>query len=365
MTPGPWLTPLPDAEQMRATDAWAIERQGIPSLDLMERAGAGLADLVSEIAPGGTVAILCGGGNNGGDGFVAARLLREAGRDVRVAVTSDLDGYAGDAKANLDRLGREPEPFDERILDGAAVAVDAMLGTGFSREVREPVRGAIEALNHRAADEGLKVVACDVPSGVDASTGEVADLAVRADATATFHQAKPGLWIAPGKGHAGVVRTIDIAIPDGAPVQPWAGLVAPSVVREVPGRAAASTKFSSGHVLVVGGSTGLTGAPCLSAMAAMRAGAGYVSCGVPASLNPIFEQRLLEVMSIPLPDADGHLTEGAAERLLQEADRRGGALVAGPGFGRSDGAVALARTLAVKAPVPLVLDADGLNAHAG
>ncbi|HEX8205355.1 MAG TPA: NAD(P)H-hydrate epimerase, partial [Solirubrobacteraceae bacterium] len=194
MTLPDWLDPLPDAEQMRATDRWAIEEQGVPSLQLMERAGRGLAALVEEVGPTGRVAILCGGGNNGGDGFVAARLLREAGRDVVVAVTTDLAKYEGDAKANLDLLEERPRPFDPSILDGAAVAVDALLGTGFSGEVREPVRSAVEALN--AAD--LPVVACDVPSGVDASTGEVAGPAVRAVATGTFHAAKPGLWVAPG-----------------------------------------------------------------------------------------------------------------------------------------------------------------------
>lgn len=362
----PWLAPLPDAQQMRDTDAWAIEQRGIPSLDLMERAGAGLADLVTEVAPTGPVVVLCGGGNNGGDGFVAARLLHEAGRAVRVAVTTDLEKFGGDARANLERLPDDvrPEPWDAAVLDGAAVAVDALLGTGFSGEVREPVRSAIEALNARGG-AGVKVVACDVPSGVDASTGEVADVAVQADATATFHRAKPGLWIAPGKAHAGTVRTVDIAIPDGAPAAPRIGLITPDAARAVPGRDAASTKFSSGHVLVVGGSTGLTGAPCLSAEAAMRAGAGYVSCGVPASLNLVFEQRLLEVMTIPLPDDDGHLVRAGADRALEEAERRGGALVVGPGFGRSETAIALARELAARAEVPLVLDADGLNAHAG
>jgi ADP-dependent NAD(P)H-hydrate dehydratase / NAD(P)H-hydrate epimerase len=355
-----WLDPLPDAEQMRATDRWAIEEQGVASLDLMERAGRGLAELAEEAGPTGRVVVVCGPGNNGGDGFVAARLLRQAGREVTVAVTGELDKYKGDARENLERLDEQPLPFDPAMLDGAAVAVDALLGTGFSGEVREPVRGAIEALN--AA--GVRVVACDVPSGVDASTGAIDDLAVRAVATATFHRAKPGLWIAPGKQHAGDVHVIGIGMPPGEPVEPATGLIEDVLLDVIPRREADSTKFSSGHVLVVGGSTGLTGAPCMAAEAAMRAGAGYVTALVPASLEPIFETRLLEVMTRALPDAGGALRADAAGAALAAAERAG-ALVAGPGAGRSDAAFEFLRELARGSGAPLLLDADGLNAHAG
>jgi ADP-dependent NAD(P)H-hydrate dehydratase / NAD(P)H-hydrate epimerase len=357
-----WLEPLPDAERMRATDRWAIEERGVPSLELMERAGGGLAELTDDVAPTGRVVVVCGGGNNGGDGFVAARLLRHAGRDVRVVVTTGLDDFKGDAKANLDRLPADPPvPFSVEVLEGASVCVDALLGTGFSGDVREPVRSAIEALNAAS----VPVVACDVPSGVDASTGAVDDVAVEAVCTATFHRSKPGLWIAPGKRHAGDVHVIEIGIPPGEPVEPDVGLIGDRAFDAIPRRASDSTKFSSGHVLVVGGSTGLTGAPCMAAEAAMRAGAGYVTCCVPASLNLVFETRLLEVMTIPLPDSDGALVAEGIDSVLEEASKRGGALVVGPGFGKSDGAFALARDVAARAEVALVLDADGLNAHAG
>ena len=350
-----WLDPLPDAEQMRATDRWAIEEQGVPSLDLMERAGAGLADLVTEIAPSGRVLVVCGGGNNGGDGYVAGRLLAEAGREVVVATTTDTAKLDGDAGVNFDRWDGAVEPFDPTLLAGAAVAVDAILGTGFSGAPREPARSAIVALS----EADVPVVAADVPSGVDASSGAIEDVAVRADATATFHQAKPGLWVHPGKEHAGRVRVIEIGIPEGAPVAPRTGLLTPRVLDAVPSRGAASTKFTSGHVLVVGGSPGLTGAPCLASEGAMRAGAGYVTCCVPEALNAIFETKLTEVMTIPLPD------KGADARVLEEVERRGGALVVGPGMGRLEHAEELARRLARAAGVPLLLDADGLNAHAG
>src|SRR5687767_8510531 len=207
---------------MRAIDRWAIEEKGVPSLDLMERAGEALAQEAEDVAPTGTMVVVCGPGNNGGDGFVAARLLRGAGRDVRVATTVELGKYKGDAKENLDRLpGEPPAEFAASLLDGAAVCVDALLGTGFSGDVREPVRTAIEQINA----SGVPVVACDVASGVDASTGAVEDLAIEARSTVTFHAAKPGHWIHPGKRHTGSLRVADIGIPDGAPAEAQVGLI--------------------------------------------------------------------------------------------------------------------------------------------
>jgi NAD(P)H-hydrate epimerase len=361
------LEPLLDVEQLRASDAWAIREREIPGVELMERAGEGLARVVAGVAPGGDVVVVCGGGNNGGDGYVVARLLREAGRLVHVLTTTDPDKLKGDARAMFERLpGAPPIPFADGSLAGAHVIVDALLGTGFSGAPRDDVAHAIKAINV-AARAGIPVVACDVPSGVDAATGVVAGEAVDATATATFHAAMPGLWILPGKAHAGEVTVVDIGIPwDGNPAEPWAGLVGPGILGTYPRRGAESTKFVSGHVLVAGGSRGLTGAPCLSAMAAMRAGAGYVTACVPDALNDIFEIKLTEVMSVPLPDdgAGGHVEAGAGA-VLERASARRGALVVGPGLGRSDGAFAFARRLARGAEVALVLDADGLNAHAG
>jgi NAD(P)H-hydrate epimerase len=360
------LDPLLDVEQLRACDRWAIEELGIPGVELMERAGEGLARVVAEVAPGGPVAVVCGGGNNGGDGYVVARLLRTAGRAVRVLTTVDPAGLKGDAALMRDRLPGEPaEPFAAAGLDGAAVVVDAILGTGFSGAPRDDAAAAIAAIN-AVGDAGGAVVAADVPSGVDAATGAVEGEAVWADATATFHAAMPGLWIAPGKAHAGRVAVIDIGIPaDGAPVRPYIGLIGDGILRHYPRRGAESTKFVSGHVLVAGGSRGMTGAPCLSSQAAMRSGAGYVTACVPAALNDIFEIKLTEVLSAPLADDDGAHVEAGADEVVARAEQRGGALVLGPGLGRADGALAFARRVAREAGVALVLDADGLNAHAG
>jgi NAD(P)H-hydrate epimerase len=359
-----WWQALPDAAQQRATDAWAIEQLGIPGAELMERAGVGLSELVIDRAPVGRVVVVCGKGNNGGDGLVVARLLRAQGREVDVLLLADPGELRGDARVNLERLpGPAPQPFDAGTLHGAGAVVDAILGTGFSGEPREPATGAIAAIN-AAGSEGAVVIACDVPSGVDASTGEVAREAVRAVATATFHAAKPGLWIAPGKGFAGDVAVIDIGIPVGAPVTPTTGLIDRAILDAVPRRGRESTKFAAGNVLVCGGSLGLTGAPCMAAEAAMRAGAGYVTALVPASLNIVFELRLLEVMSVPLPDADGALLTSGADSVRERA-QRSGALVLGPGIGRAPDTVALVRDLARTTELPLLLDADGLNAHAG
>jgi len=348
MSLAPWLRGLPDPERMRATDRWAIEDQGIPGLELMERAGQGLADLVVSVAPDGPIAIACGKGNNGGDGYVAARLLREAGRAVRVLAVAPVSELSGDARANAERVDGV-EPFDAARLADCSVAVDALLGTGFSGTPHGAVADAIEALN----DAGLPIVAADVPSGVDAASGVVDGKAIRARATATFAAAKPGLWINPGKSHAGTVRVIDIGIPPDVPVdEPDVALIDDAeLLARLPSREAGWTKFTSGHVLVAGGARGLTGAPSLASEAAQRAGAGYVTACVPASAQPILAQRLLEAMTRALPEDDGAHTAAA--------------LVVGPGLGRSDGAFAFARDLVARAELPVVLDADGLNAHAG
>src|SRR4051812_9765399 len=344
---------------MRAADGWAIEEQGVPSLDLMERAGVGLARVVASGAGAGPIRVVVGKGNNGGDGLVVARLLRAEGRDVDVLALGDLDELRGDARANLERLpGTPPEPFDPGALEGSGAVVDAMLGTGFEGTPREPVAGAIAAINEVDAP----VVACDVPSGVNASTGEIEGDAVRADVTATFHGSKVGLHVAPGTFHAGRVETIEIGIPRGAPVGSRAGLIAERVVDLVPHRSRDGSKFSSGTVVIAGGAAGYTGAPCMAALGAQRAGAGYVQLAVPESAQQAVALRLLEAVTRGLPEADGmHVPAGADE--VAELAERAGAVILGPGLGRSDGAREFARAVARSVATPLLVDADGLNAH--
>jgi hydroxyethylthiazole kinase-like uncharacterized protein yjeF len=360
-----WCEPLYDAPLMRAIDRWAIDEQGMASLELMERAGEGVARIVEEVVPDGPVAVVCGKGNNGGDGFVAARLLRQAAREVAVICLGEAQELSPDARASLERLPGEPvsrwgSAEASTALGRSAAIVDAVLGTGFEGAPRGAAAEAIEAIDAAAG----QVVSVDVPSGVDASNGVVAGVAVQAVATASFHAGKVGLWVHPGKAHAGEAVAVDIGIPRGAPFSAQAGLIDRSVLGVLPRRLAASTKFSSGHVVVVGGSAGLMGAPAMASLAAMRAGAGYVTACVPASEQRVLDVQLMEAMTRPLPDENGALAAAAIEPALAALERAG-SLALGPGLGRDAGSMELARQLARRAPVPTVIDADALNAHAG
>jgi NAD(P)H-hydrate epimerase len=355
-----WLDPLWEAAEMRAADQHAIEQAGVPSLDLMERAGQGLARVVAEVAGDGPVRVVIGKGNNGGDGLVVARLLREDGHEVDVLAVGNPDDLQGDARDNLDRLpGPAPLDFSANALAGSGVIVDALLGTGFEAEPREPVAGAIKAIN----DAGAPVVACDMPSGVNASSGEVSGDAVEADVTATFHGPKIGLYVEPGKTHAGRIEVVEIGIPRSAPAPQAAGLISERVLSLVPRRERGGNKFKSGTVVVAGGASGMTGAPTMAALSAMRTGAGYVQLAVPEPAESVLDLRLMEAMTHALPHKDGaHVEKGAAKVI--ELSERAGAIVLGPGIGKSDGALAFARRVAREVEVPLLIDADGLNAHA-
>src|SRR3954447_14471547 len=191
-----WLSPLYDAEGIRSVDRWAIEEQGVPGSELIEAAGTALAEAVAGLAPQGPVRIVCGKGNNGGDGLIAARCLAAMGFEVEA-----VELWSGELPEDLDAW-----------LEGSGAVVDAIFGTGFSGAPREPAAAAIEAINR----SGAPVVACDIASGVDASSGEVEGLAVAADLTVSFHAAKVGHRIAPGKWHTGELQVAAIGIPDGA-----------------------------------------------------------------------------------------------------------------------------------------------------
>ncbi|MEX2102997.1 MAG: NAD(P)H-hydrate dehydratase, partial [Gaiellaceae bacterium] len=243
--------------------------------------------------------------------------------------------------------------------DGGAggVLVDALFGTGFSGKPRPDSARAIDQMNRADAP----ILAVDVPSGVDASTGEVAGPAVEAERTVTFHGRKVGLAVAPGRFHAGAVEVADIGLPSS---ETRHKRVTTEILELVPRRGPKDNKYSAGSVLVVGGSTGLTGAPSLTAQAALRAGAGIVTACVPASLNAVFEQRLLEVITRPCADEDGSLTLDAADTVLEAAERAD-AVAIGPGLGRADSGRGLVGYLLDRLDKPVVLDADGLWALSG
>jgi ADP-dependent NAD(P)H-hydrate dehydratase / NAD(P)H-hydrate epimerase len=356
-----WLAPLFDAEGMRGVDRWAIEERGVPSLELMEAAGRAVAEAVAGLAPQGPVRIVCGKGNNGGDGFVAARLLRGMGFEVDVLLLWPGEELRGDAAANYERVGGELVEGDipARLTRSGAV-VDAIFGTGFEGAPREPAAAAIRAIN----ECGAPVVACDIASGVDASTGEVDGEAVRAGITVSFHAAKLGQRVAPGKWHSGDLRIAPIGIPAGAPGEVAAGEIDPAILGLAPRRGPNSTKFSSGQVAVAGGSRGLTGAVRLASLAAIRAGAGYATVAVPADLNLVFELAEPEVMSVACPGGGGCLVPASEKAVLRTFERAAAGIV-GPGLGKDPGSFELAREVVGKIEAPLVLDADGLNAFAG
>ena len=353
-----WLDPLYDAVGMGAADRWAIEEQSVPSLELMEAAGHALAEATADAAGPGPVTVVCGKGNNGGDGLVAARHLAESGYEVQVVMLWEPDALSPDSKVNFGLLeGIEVLVGEGAIsrLGGSGAIVDAMLGTGFEGEPRSPVSEAIEAINSAPCP----VIACDVPSGMNASTGE-AGLAVSAERTVTFHGLKVGHLISPGKHLCGEVTVAAIGIPSGAPEGIAAGRINDSVLELLPLRGAESNKFTSGRVSIVGGSRGLTGAVCLAAGAAIRSGAGYATAAVPRDLEPILETKLTEIMTQGCGAEDGFLGMSALDQVADHCENAS-AVVLGSGLGREPGAGEFLRALVVSLKAPIVLDADGLG----
>ena len=324
------LEPLYTAAEMRAAE----ERYPGTVEELMERAGAAVArHALEDFGDARSFTIVCGGGSNGGDGRVAARVLEEQGREVLVV----------DAK---------PED-EQKDLGDPDVLIDALFGTGFEGEPRPGAARLIEQMN----DLGAPVLAVDIPSGVDASTGEVPGAAIDADMTVTFHAEKVGHSVTPGAYLTGYLEIEDIGL---EPVDTEHARITKEILELVPRRSPEGNKYTSGHVVVVGGSPGMTGAPCLSSLAALRADAGYVTLAGPAQAVPVFEHWVLEAVKRPLPaDDDGLITEAAADTALELAGKAG-AIALGPGMGRSDGTKAFVRRLLGEAKVPVVVDADAL-----
>jgi ADP-dependent NAD(P)H-hydrate dehydratase / NAD(P)H-hydrate epimerase len=342
------LTPAQMGDADRATIAG-----GIPGIDLMESAGRAVADAVSRRWAPRPLAVLCGPGNNGGDGFVAARILAERGWPVRLALLGARAGLKGDAATAAARWTGPVEPLGLAALDGAALVVDALFGAGLSRAIDGIAAEVIAVLGER----GLPVVAVDVPSGVDGGSGEIRGAAPKAALTVTFFRRKPGHLLLPGRLHCGETLVAQIGIPSAV-----LATVAPDTAGNHPGwwfdkfprPGATGHKYSRGHALIAGGAV-MTGAARLAARAAARAGAGLVTIAAPAPAFPIYAAALTGVIVAPVTGA------GQFDGLL--ADRRRNAALIGPGAGT--GPETRDKVLAIlHAGKHAVIDADALTVFA-
>ena len=364
---------LVTAEEMRTLDRLTIE-SGTTGHLLMERAGRGATQVLFECFPrlrrkGRRAVIVAGTGNNGGDGFVIARLLRRRGVRTQVVLLGRAEKVRGDAARMLQGYTRGRGTVHEidagndltllaDALPQADVIVDAIFGTGLDKPVRELHAEAIELMNA----SGVPIFAVDVPSGLNADTGLPMGTAVQAEATATFGFAKIGQALYPGVRHCGRLAVVDIGL-NGAVIAahpPRAALLQPSdIARLVPVRAPDAHKGDTGHVLVIAGSFGKTGAAQLASRAASRVGAGLVTVVAPASLYPIYAAGVLEAMTEALPDDDGRIRFDA-QRLAALLDGKT-AIAIGPGIGTHEGADRTVRWLLANADLPMVIDADAIT----
>ncbi|MCD6363782.1 MAG: NAD(P)H-hydrate dehydratase [Synergistetes bacterium] len=364
------------AEEMREIDRFAIEELKIPGIILMENAGLrtliGMQKVVQDILHR-KVLIVAGKGNNGGDGFVIARHIFNQGGSVKIALCASFSEVKGDARINLEiaqNMGIEIIEVSKKedlnaLLRESDLIVDALLGTGIKGAVKGFFAEIIEEIN----SSGRPVVAVDLPSGLEASTGKVHGPCVKANWTFTMCLPKIGLWLYPGAYYAGKIFVVDISVP------PWVWeehfdvkrelLTIPDIERKLPlHRDPQSHKGDFGRVLVIAGSRGFTGASALASMAALRIGAGLVYLAVPESLNDIMEVKLTEVITIPVSDSGGAFDIRSLLELREHLERSD-VIVLGPGIGTSPPTKTFVWKLLEEAKKPMVIDADGLNCLVG
>ncbi len=362
----PILSPAQAAELDRASQA-----RGIAAVDLMERAGREVARVAASVAGGvygRRAVVVCGKGNNGGDGLVAARYLSRWGVRVTVLALEDLRDLREPAATNVARLAGTDvrvRPFSRsslaRELARADVAIDAIFGTGFRGMPEEEWAAAIDGLD----EGGAPVVAVDVPSGVNGETGAVEGEAVWADVTVTFGALKTGVALLPGAERAGVVEVVDIGFPPDLLESDLWLVEASDVAAVLPTRDLETHKRETGVVVVVGGSRSMTGAVCLAAAAAARVGAGLVRVAVPGGILPVVQSLVREATFVPLPETEEGTVSRAAADALAEPLATADAVALGPGMSRHEETASWIRETVHGSPIPMVLDADGLNAFAG
>lgn len=363
------------SQQMRELDRLTIEHHGTPGLTLMENAGRGVVDALNRAArfvSGRRVAVVCGKGNNGGDGLVAGRLLREQNWDVGMFLLASPESYEKDAAVNFGRyrdaggthtVVTDLSHFTLRLRESDWI-IDAIFGTGFRGAATGRAADLIAAIN----DAGRPVLSVDVPSGIDSDTGSVPGPAVRATLTVTLGLPKRGLVLFPGAEFAGRLEVVDIGIPS-----PFIDelqtdlelLESRELARSLPARRTDAHKGSFGHVAVLAGSLGKSGAASLAGLAALRIGAGLVTVAMPRSLEGTQPDRRPELMTLPLAEtADQTLSTTAFQPFLKFLEGKTAACI-GPGLSTHPETVQFVRDLIVALPVPAVVDADGLNALAG
>jgi hydroxyethylthiazole kinase-like uncharacterized protein yjeF len=362
------------ADEMRDIDRKTIEEYGVPGVVLMERAGLAVASRIKEIFGRKRVLVVCGSGNNGGDGFVVARNLNKAGWDVNVFLTSKPENLKGDALIQYKtaaKSGVTISPVEEllthhsSLITRHSIFVDALLGTGLSKNIAGTLSEIIRVVNN----VNVPIVSVDIPSGISSDNGQIMGQAVRADYTITFGLPKRGHLLYPGAEHTGKLFIEDIGFPE--ELLRSDRLIVELLTKEevsslLPQRRRYSNKGDYGHVLIIAGSRGKTGAALMAAKACLRSGAGLVTIGVPESLADIFQSRVTEEMTLVLPDkGDGTLSEKAAGAILDFLKERADVVAIGPGIGVTAEIRRLMKTLIQHSTAPLVIDADGINSLKG
>ncbi len=371
---------LADAKTMRRLDAAAVTRYGVAGLILMENAGRGVFESALKALEGSTgkrVSVIAGKGNNGGDGFVVARHLKNSGFDVKIFSTATVSVYKGDAAVNAiiwKKMGGETSVIrsvatlqkESSWIKHSSLVIDALLGTGVTGDVRGIAATVIDFIN----EAGRPVLAVDIPSGICADTGAVLGSAVRATRTATMALSKIGLHLYPGREYAGEVDLVDIGMPSALfedkalTCELIDDTLVKGILRPKP---ADGHKGTSGRLLALAGSTGMTGAAAMAGLSALRAGAGLVTIGVPESLNPVMEVKCTEVMTFPLPEASGVTFGEVSVAQALKIERGKDAVILGPGLGNSGDTFKFVKGFLSgrDAGTPILIDADALNVLSG